>query len=66
MMELPQSAITELQQIYREEYGIELSIDATKAEARRLLIFFHKLLLFTQEHGYNSPDELDGVAKDLQ
>lgn len=50
-MELPQSEIAELQQIYHDEFGVQLSTDEAKAEARRILLFFHRMLLFVQEHG---------------
>ncbi len=51
MMDLPQSAITELQEIYKEDFQVDLTLDEAKAEARRILLFFHKMLLFVQEHG---------------
>ena len=48
MMNLPQNAISELQEIYIKEFGVKLSEDAARAEARRLLLFFHQFLLFMQ------------------
>ena len=57
-MELPQQANTELQDIYKKEFGIKLSQNAAKAEARRLLLFFYQLLLYIQQR---SREEQDGV-----
>ena len=50
MMNLPHKAITELQEIYKKEFGIQLSEDAAQAEARRLLSFFYEFFLFEQNH----------------
>jgi len=49
MMELPLNAITELQAIYKAEFGVDLTEDAAKAEARRLLLFFYEFFLFQQQ-----------------
>lgn len=54
-MEFPsQKAVVELQEIYRKEFDVELTYDAAKAEARRLLIFFRELLLLEQKIADNS------------
>lgn len=53
-MELSLTAITELQTIYEEEFGINLTEDAVKAEVRRLLLFFYEFFLFEQVVALNS------------
>ena len=40
MMELNDKAIQELQRIYKEEFGMDLSEDEARGIARRLLMFF--------------------------
>jgi hypothetical protein len=54
MMELPHNAISELRAIYKAEFGVDLTEDAAKAEARRLLLFFYEFLLFKQEKAIDS------------
>lgn len=54
MKNLPQNAIAELQAIYQKEFSIQLSEDAAKSEARRLLSFFYQLFLFEQNHLNNT------------
>ena len=54
MMNLPQNATTELQNIYKKEFGVDLSEGAARAEARRLLLFFHQFLLYMQSKAEKS------------
>ena len=49
-MQLPDHAIKELQKIYKSSFGVQMSDDKAKAEARRLLLFFYEYLLFAQNH----------------
>jgi transposase len=48
MIKLPEKAITELQEIYKKEFGIKLSHKTAYDEAVRLLKFSYELLKYLQ------------------
>lgn len=59
MTNLPEKTISELQSIYQKEFGIKLTRDATRAEARRLLLLFHQYFLFLQNTNNEKPETVE-------